>query len=114
MEKRCYNIGEALTYLGVKRRSFEVHILPQIRHKAIRIGTSVVFERSDLDMAWDRYKINAGSGNVRSGEKGGQWSVRRMSGYSPTAIMDISSTDDTSVSAFDSAASRLLQRQKRG
>lgn len=115
MEKRCYTTGESLQYLGVKRRSFEAHILPQIRHKAIRIGNCVVFERTDLDMAWDRYKINAGSGHVRSGEKGGVWSAeRKTSGYIPTAITVTSSTDDTRGNAFDSAASRLLQRQRSG
>jgi hypothetical protein len=59
--KRGYTTGEALTYLGIKRRAFERHIQPLLRCKGIRIGTCIVFDVSDLDAAWEAYKMDIGS-----------------------------------------------------
>ena len=35
--KRCFNTAEAIAYLGIKRRSFELHILPLLQSKGFRI-----------------------------------------------------------------------------
>ena len=113
MHKRCYNTGEALHYLGIKRRSFEAHILPSLRGKGIRIGNCIVFEREDLDIAWESFKLSLGSEGLRSGAKGALWNAENKSGYS-RQNMGILSTDDTKDSAYAAAASKLLQKRKTG
>src|SRR3546814_813417 len=55
-EKRGFSTQEAQQYLGVKRRFFDNCLLPMRRDKGIRAGTSVIYERVDLDAAWDAYK----------------------------------------------------------
>jgi hypothetical protein len=55
-DKRCYNTNEALHYLGIKRRSFERHLRPLLAGKGVKIGVSTVYEKTDLDAAWDAYK----------------------------------------------------------
>lgn len=113
MEKRCFNTAEAMQYLGVKRRSFEAHILPSLRGKGIRIGNCVVFERGDLDGAWECYKLSAGSEGLRSGAKGALWNAESKPGYSRKQV-DSLSIDDTKGSAYAAAASRLLQKRQTG
>lgn len=54
MEKRGYAYAEAMNYLGLKRKAFEKHIRPRLP-PPIPCGTSRVFERADLDRAWDEY-----------------------------------------------------------
>jgi hypothetical protein len=54
MEKRGYTYAEAMNYLGLKRKAFEKHIRPRLP-PPIPCGTSRVFERADLDRAWDEY-----------------------------------------------------------
>lgn len=52
-EKRCFTTQQAYAYLGLKRRSFDLYIAPLLEGKAIRIGVSRLYERCDLDRAWD-------------------------------------------------------------
>jgi len=66
MEKRNLNTQEAQHYLGVRRRFFESKIAPLLVGKGVRAGTSIVFERSDLDAAWDQYKAYIAQDNVLS------------------------------------------------
>lgn len=75
MQKRCFNTVEAQQYLGVKRRFFEAKLAPLLAGKGVQAGTSVVYERADLDAAWDRYKLTAG--NERPAPKNGvrKWDV---------------------------------------
>lgn len=54
MEKRGYTYAEALNYLGLKRKAFEKHIRPRLPAPT-PCGTSRVFERVDLDRAWEEY-----------------------------------------------------------
>jgi len=54
MEKRGYTYAEAMSYLGLKRKAFEKHIRPRLLPPT-PCGTSRVFERADLDRAWDEY-----------------------------------------------------------
>ena len=54
MEKRGYTYAEAINYLGLKRKAFEKHIRPRLPPPT-PCGTSRVFERTDLDRAWDEY-----------------------------------------------------------
>ena len=55
-EKRGYTYAEAMAYLGLKRRAFDAHIRPRLP-SPIPCGTTRVFERADLDRAWDEYCI---------------------------------------------------------
>lgn len=59
MDKRGFNKTEAMHYLGVKRDSFERYFQPNLA--AVRIGTSLLFDRFDLDRVYDMIK----SGNER-------------------------------------------------
>lgn len=47
MDKRGFNCQEALHYLGIKRRAFDKYFRPWLN--PVRLGTSVVFDRIDLD-----------------------------------------------------------------
>jgi hypothetical protein len=110
--KRCYSTAEAITYLGIKRRSFETHILPLLKGKGVRIGNCVVFEVRDLDAAWESYKMAAGS--ERSGAKGeNTWDAPKRREYTGRKTHS-TSTSTTAGNAFDNAASRLINRQKAG
>lgn len=55
VEKRGYTCAEAMDYLGLKRRAFEKHIRPRLPTPT-PCGTTRVFERSDLDRAWEEYR----------------------------------------------------------
>jgi len=55
VSKRGYSYGEAIAYLGIKRRAFERHIRPRLPPPT-PCGTSLVFERADLDRAWEDYR----------------------------------------------------------
>lgn len=56
VEKRGYTYAEALAYLGLKRRAFNMHIRPQLPAPT-PCGTARVFERADLDRAWETYRV---------------------------------------------------------
>lgn len=53
-EKRGYSYAEAMAYLGLKRRAFDRHIRPRLP-SPIQCGTTHIFDRADLDRAWDEY-----------------------------------------------------------
>src|SRR5690606_14526341 len=55
--KRGFNKAEAMDYLGVKAKFFDLHMMPQLKNKVIRAGISLVFQRNDLDEAWERYTL---------------------------------------------------------
>lgn len=57
VEKRGYTCAEAMNYLGLKRRAFEKHIRPRLPPPT-PCGTTHVFERGDLDRAWDEYRAS--------------------------------------------------------
>ena len=114
MEKRCYNTAESLDYLGIKRRSFEAHILPSLHGKGVRIGNCIVFEKIDLDHAWDSYKVSIGSEGLRSRSKGEIWGAEKKSEFFRPVRAGSLSTEDIRGSAFDAAASQILQRRKNG
>ncbi len=65
MNKRGYNCQEAAQYLGIKRRAFEKHFRPFLTGASI--GTSVIFDRFDLDRVLEEHIQR----NGRPVEKGG-------------------------------------------
>jgi hypothetical protein len=64
MGKRGYTCAEAMVYLGLKRRAFEKHIRPRLPPPT-PCGTTHVFERSDLDRAWDAYRASRAANGTR-------------------------------------------------
>jgi hypothetical protein len=56
--KRGYSCAEALAYLGLKRRAFDRHIRPRLPPPT-PCGTARVYERIDLDRAWDAFRAAA-------------------------------------------------------
>ena len=61
--KRAFSYGEALAYLGFKRRAFDKHIKPLLPEPT-PAGTSRLWDRFDLDAAFDKYR---GQRNGRPG-----------------------------------------------
>jgi hypothetical protein len=57
-ERRGLNRQHAIDYLGVKPSYFEKEIRPMLT--AMRMGTSVVFDRQDLDIVFERIKLAVG------------------------------------------------------
>lgn len=51
MMKRGLSYTEAMTYVGVKRRTFDAAWRPRLR--ALHQGTSLIFDRDDLDRVFD-------------------------------------------------------------
>jgi hypothetical protein len=111
--KRSLNTTETIAYLGIKRRSFERHILPLLRTSAIRIGTSVMYEITAIDTAWESFKIKIGSERpeVDFGEI--LWDVPKQPA---SKVQKLATTLTRSTKAFDfaSAASKILNRPKVG
>lgn len=58
MEKRGFTTQEAQAYLGVRRRFFDTNIAPRLAGKGTPAGPSIIYERVDLDAAWDDYKTS--------------------------------------------------------
>jgi hypothetical protein len=56
--KRGLNYLEAIVYVGVKRRTFDQQWRPHL--VAIAQGTSLIFDREDLDRLFERFKQDAG------------------------------------------------------
>lgn len=61
MGKRGFTCAEAMDYLGLRRRAFEKHIRPRLPPPT-PCGTTHVFERSDLDRAWEEYRAARSEG----------------------------------------------------
>lgn len=58
--KRGLTYLEAIDYVGVKRRTFDTQWRPHL--VAMSQGTSLIFDREDLDKLFDQFKQNAGRG----------------------------------------------------
>lgn len=58
-DKRCYNKKEAIHYFGIDLSAFEAHIEPELEGRGIAVGTCLVYEARDLDMAWEAFKKKA-------------------------------------------------------
>ncbi len=113
-EKRGYSTAEAMAYLGVRRRTFDTVIKPLLDGRGVRAGTSIIYERQDLDDAWERYKLLQGSERVQP--KGDmKWQhVHEGKVASPRtrSLADGRSTPSTEGSAFANVVSRITGRQR--
>ena len=73
LPKRGFNCQEAAHYLGIKRRAFDQHIRPLL--SGFRIGTSLIFDRVDLDRILEEHIHR----NGRPMEKGDLlWAERKL------------------------------------
>lgn len=115
MEKRGFTTQEAQAYLGVRRRFFDTNIAPLLAGKGTPAGPSTIYERADLDAAWDTYKeavkLPAGKECPASNTEVKQWDVQKRTASTRPATVLSRSTPDTRSSAFASAALKAKQRQ---
>lgn len=113
MEKRCYTTSEAMAYLGVRRRTFDTVFKPLLAGKGVRVGTSVVYEKLDLDQAWETYKEQQGSARAVSPAGALKWHDQQSNAAS-TGVRTVpgKSMPNTGVSAFESVVSRITGRRK--
>lgn len=110
--KRGFTKAEALSYLGVGRRFFDTHLMPYLKDKGVKAGTAVIFERSDLDSAWDRYKLLAGNERNNVGgttqcrvQQSTQVFTRKAAGHTK-------SMRTTKSSAFEAVVLNLCEKRK--
>jgi hypothetical protein len=61
--KRGMSYAEAMAYVGVKRRTFDAAWRPRLN--AIHQGTSLIFDRNDLDRLFDELKEQGDAGNAQ-------------------------------------------------
>ena len=84
MNKRGFNRVEAIAYLGVKTRFFEAEVRPHLT--PTKMGTSLVFDRFDLDRVFDDIKRR--NGRPAQETEVAQWAEpesRVSTGTKPTA-----------------------------
>jgi hypothetical protein len=116
MQKRGFNIQEAQAYLGVKRKFFDTNLAPLLAGKGTRAGTATIFERTDLDAAWDTYKeankLLAGNERPPVLQGATPWGVqtRLASKRRPTARS--TSMPNTGNEEFGSVVSLVRQKRK--
>jgi hypothetical protein len=104
-----------MEYLGVKRKTFDSVFRPRLR--SLRVGTSVLFDRRDLDDLFDRIKEGAESGadgRPSVDSKGGNpWAVKPSASGSMPSDVSGRLTRSIEASAFDSVVKRI-RKQKSG
>ena len=126
--KRGLNYLEAIAYVGVKRRTFDQQWRPNL--VAIAQGTSLIFDREDLDKLFDQFKVHStprpkaapSGGTAHNGrrngrpivEKGVQEWAERQPGSTPEKTEAGRSTSGTAALDFASVASRVLKKRKAG
>lgn len=110
--KRGFTKAESLRYLGVGRRFFDTHLMPYLKDKGVRAGTAIIFERSDLDYAWERYKLMVGNERFKAGGNT-QCRVQKNTRESTCKKMGhIKSMRTTKSSAFEQAVLSLCEKRK--
>jgi hypothetical protein len=119
--KRGLTYLEAIDYVGVKRRTFDIRWRPHLA--AMAQGTSLIFDREDLDKLFDRFKAISADGSEgaargstaqnsgRNGrpivEKGVKEWAERQPGSTPEKTEPGRSTSGIAALDFASAASRV-------
>lgn len=101
MTPRGLNINEAMTYVGVKRRTFDEKWMPRLT--TFNNGTSKIIDRVDLDRLFDEFKSEQPNGDK-------QWQAKQRE-YKSKAMEPFQSTRSSKVSDFEQAASRVLKKR---
>jgi hypothetical protein len=127
--KRGLTYAEALSYVGVRRRTFDEQWRPHL--VAIPQGSCLIFDKTDLDRLFDEKKAAAadatsaandssvelaqnGPRNGRPMEKGTKKWAKQPEGSIPQPTEIGKSTSGGEVRDFASVASAVLKRQKAG
>ena len=108
MDKRGFNCQEALAYLGVKRRAFDLHFRPYLT--AVRMGTAMVFDRVNLDRVLDEHKHRNGW-PCEEGDK--SWADHKTVS-TVTSKVTGGSTRSIAERDFASVSARILKKGKAG
>ena len=129
--KRGLSYSEAMSYAGVKRRTFDALWRPRLN--AMQQGTCLIFDRLELDELFDQLKAEAvgvvparhtddapplpphnGARNERPIEKGTIKWAKKLPASMPANKELGKSTSIGKALDFASAASSVLKRQKAG
>jgi len=122
-ERRGYNHGAAIKYLGIGRRSFEALVRPHLT--PVRIGNSLIFDRVDLDQVMDRFKSgelpdgseadhNGGGNGWPTTEEGAfKWAEKRRASR-PSQTEPGRSIRYGEVADFEGVASSIMKKRRAG
>jgi hypothetical protein len=128
--KRGYTYAQAMAYAGVKRRTFDTKWRPRL--VAIKQGSSLVYDRADLDRLFDEFKADAAGApqaandpdaqiphnGPRNGRpdrnKGVKPWAEQQRGSTPTERTPGKLTNGFCNTDFVSAASQVLAKRKAG
>jgi hypothetical protein len=128
--KRGLSYAEAMAYVGVKRRTFDAAWRPRL--SVMHQGTSLIFDRNDLDRVFDELKSGKAIDETaqdraqptRQGENGDRNERPPMKGVAtwadeyrvsnPRAKDGGGSTSATQALDFTGVASRILRKRKSG
>ena len=112
VKKRGFNKIEAMEYLGVKVKFFDKYIMPLVRDKAVKAGVSLIFQRKDLDDAWERYTLSVDDGHAVNTPKGViKWQKPKQQASVSTKTANFVLIQDTEKSEFLNAASTVSNKQ---
>jgi len=107
--KRGLTYAEAMAYVGVKRRTFDEVWRPRL--VAIRQGSSIIFDKHDLDRLFDEFK-------ARAAEDGSQQPTITLNSVRdaplPPRLSWPRATAKTRDLDFDDVAKKVLEQRARG
>jgi hypothetical protein len=111
-DKRCYNKREATQYFGINLSSFQTYIEPELEGKGIKIGSCLVYEAYDLDMAWEAFKKKAkgnASAPISPPKRLSPVPPKKARGRSKEAM----ASPESSSAAWNAAVKTVLEKGKR-
>jgi hypothetical protein len=109
MEKRGFTRQEAIQYLGVKGRFFDLQVRPKLA--SARMGTAVVFDRIDLDRVFEEYKT---CGDGQPIEKGASKWAEESPASTSTRTADGGSTKSSEVDDFGRLSAQIIRKRRTG
>ena len=108
-EKRGFTRQEAIMYLGVKGRFFDLKIRPSI--VATRMGTGVIFDRVDLDRVFEEHKAR---GDGQPTEEGGtKWAESSPASTGTTTVAG-GSTRSLAGADFNGLSEKIIRKRRSG
>jgi hypothetical protein len=106
-ERRGLNRQQAIDYLGIKGTYFDKEVRPLLH--AQKMGTSMVFDRYELDSVFDQIMLAAG--DVGPNEKGiTQWPKEPQASWKHKTVAG-ESTKPTKELDFKDVLKRIKQRK---
>ena len=105
--KRGFNSQEAMAYLGVRRKAFDKYFRPKLI--GTKFGTSVIYDRLDLDNILEHYKSRNGRPMLKGESK---WAEDKMDSIKTSKACG-ALTRFTEALDFESV-SKAIKKQKTG